>query len=132
MPEQNEALHKEEKMDKQKVLDIVDMDNLEKMNMHIKLIERARKYRGENDYSMSLRCLEEAINIMKTEDAYNEMAEVYLLKQEIKKAIRTLNSAIGLTNKVSSKEYYTQKVVELFLQTEKKSNTQSEPILRLR
>ena len=47
MPEENEGLHKEEKIDKQKVLDIVNLDNLEETNMHIKLIEKARKYRGE-------------------------------------------------------------------------------------
>ena len=113
--EQNEGLHKEEKMDKQEVFDIVDLDNLEEMNMHIKLIERARRYRGEKDYSMSLHCLEEAIDIMKTEDAYNEMAEVYIKKQEIKKAIDILDSTIGMTDKESSKNKNTQKIVELIL-----------------
>ena len=88
-----------EKVKKQGYLDIEHLNGLEEINMHLELIERARKYREKKDYNMSLNCLEEAIKIMETEDAYKEMAEVYLMKQEIKIAILKLDRAMKAIDK---------------------------------
>ena len=54
MPEQNEGLHKDkkEKVKKQGYLDIEHLNDLEEMNMHLELIERARKYREKKDYNI--------------------------------------------------------------------------------
>ncbi|MFO1021032.1 MAG: tetratricopeptide repeat protein [Planctomycetales bacterium] len=60
------------------------------------LKELARKYRSEDRSDEAIRCLEKSIKLSPSHDAYNDLAAEYEKTGDLKKAERTLETAIRL------------------------------------